>query len=156
MWKGGFESRLQTFQRREEVVAIAPPTGESNPVASGRSGGEIPIEGVSDQAARFSRRAPSANRDRIGGMGAGVVQGTHRLRSGVDVGVEAVHLTCSEVKSTTSSTPWACAQRLEDEVKVWKAKECQGPAPDLADPGGSTQYRAQMARSNREKSGGIP
>ena len=111
MCKGGFESRLQTFRRRGEVVAVAPPTGESNPVASGRSGGEIPIVGVSDNAARFSRRAPSANRVRIGGMEAGMVHGAYRLRLEVEDMVEAVLLTCSEVKSTTSSPPWACVQR---------------------------------------------
>ena len=108
--KSGFERGLQTFERRVEVVAVAPPTGESNPAASGRSGGGIPIVGVSQKVARISRRAPSANRDRIGGMGAGMVQGTYRLRSGIDEGVEAVLLTCSEVYSTTFSAPCTCVQ----------------------------------------------
>ena len=95
--KSGFERGLQTFERRVEVVAVAPPTGESNPAASGRSGGGIPIEGDSDQAPRISRQAPSANRAGIGGMGAGMGHGTYRLRSGIDGGVDAVLLTCLKV-----------------------------------------------------------
>ena len=108
--KSGFERGLQTFERHVEVVAVAPPTGESNPAASGRSGGGIPIEGDSDQAPRISRQAPSANRAGIGGMGAGMGRGAHRLRSEVEGGVEAVLSTCSKVESTTSSQPCTCAQ----------------------------------------------
>lgn len=126
MCKGGFKRGPQTFARREEVVAVGPPTGESNPVASGRSGGEVPTVGVSHHPPRISRRAPSANRAGIGGMGAGMVHGTYRLRSRVERGVEAVLSTCSDVESTTSSPPWACAQRLAERLEVWRPRESQG------------------------------
>ena len=122
MCKGGFKRGPQTFARREEVVAIAPPTEESNPVASGRSGGEIPIEGVSDQSPRISRQAPSANRAGIGGMGAGMGHGTYRLRSGVEGGVDAVLLTCSDVESTTYYAPCTCAQATSQACQSLDAK----------------------------------
>ena len=96
MCKGGFERGPQTFQRREEVVAVGRPIGESNPVASGRSGGEIPIMGLSDQAARFSRKAPSAKEGKVGSMRAGMVHGTYELRSRLKVGMGAGLLTCSK------------------------------------------------------------
>ena len=118
MCNGGLESGLQTFRRREEVVAVAPPTGESNPVASGRSGGEIPIMGVSHQAARFSRRAPSVKRARIGGMEAGMVHKAYRLCSWVEGGMEAALSTCSNSNSTTPAAAGLACKRLASETHL--------------------------------------
>jgi hypothetical protein len=125
MCNGGFESGLQTFRRREEVVAVAPPTGESNPVASGWFGGEAPAVSVSEELARFSHKAPSAKGGRIGSTRAGMVHGTHRLRSGVETRVEAVLSTCSDMDSTTSSVPQACAKRLDKRHQVWIPRTTQ-------------------------------
>ena len=146
-----------TFRSRVEVVAVAPPTGESNPAASGRSGGGIPIVGVPDHDARISRQAPSANRARIGRLRAGMGHGTYGLRSRVDEGVDAVLLTCSEVYSTTFSAPCSCAQATSQAVKVWMPKEFEGGDAGPDEGGGSAKQRAHasMVGSAKFRSGSL-